>query len=121
MKSIFKLLSLAFLFTFAYSIEHGEVVSKNGVSLAWDKNENKFVSLEQFFRNYAQSKGGITWGESENYPPYHKVKELDLFMVKIDNKICLMEFFHERWRRANDVRRWDEKFNEFSACPIVFD
>lgn len=31
-----------------------------------------------------------------------------------------MEFFHNRWRRANDVRRWDPLFNEHGGCPDVF-
>jgi len=32
-----------------------------------------------------------------------------------------MEFIHERWRRANDVRRWDDAFNDYAGCPHVFD
>tara|TARA_B100001063_G_scaffold218143_1_gene221279 strand:+ start:986 stop:1114 length:129 start_codon:yes stop_codon:yes gene_type:complete len=41
-------------------------------------------------------------------------------MVEVDSGICLMEFYHDRWRRANDVRRWDDKFNQYSACKDVF-
>lgn len=121
MKSLFKLLLLAILASSTYAIDHGEVVSKNGMDLAWDKEQKKFVTLEQFWRDYAKANGGLTWGQSKTYPPYNDVKEYDLFMVEIGNDICLMEFYHERWRRANDVRRWDDKFNEFSACPRVFD
>lgn len=112
---------LGLLFSSSYAIEHGEVVSKDGLDLAWDNENKKFVGLEEFWRDYAKKNGGLTWGESETYPEYNKVKEYDLFMVKINDGICLMEFYHERWRRANDVRRWDDKFNEFSACPRVFD
>ena len=42
-------------------------------------------------------------------------------MVELAQGPCLMEFFHSRWRRANDVRRWDESHNEFGGCPYVFD
>ena len=99
---------------------HGEVVVKDGKELAWDDKDKKFVNLEEFFRNYAKRNGGLTWGESKEYPEYNKVKEHDLFMVQVDSGICLMEFYHERWRRANDVRRWDDKFNSFSGCADVF-
>jgi len=121
MKSLFKLLLLAVLSSSVYAIEHGEVVSKNGVDLAWDKQQNKFVSLEQFWRAYAEQNGGLTWGQSKTYPPYNDVKEYDLFMVELESGLCLMEFYHERWRRANDVRRWDDKFNEYGGCAKVFD
>lgn len=100
---------------------HGKVVVKDKKQQAWDEQDKKFVSLEEFWRNYAQRSGGLTWGQSTTYPPYNQVKEFDLFMVEIDGKVCLMEFFHERWRLANDVRRWDPAFNEYSACPKVFD
>ena len=33
----------------------------------------------------------------------------------------LMYFFHRRWRRANDVWRWDPSFNRYSGCATVFD
>jgi hypothetical protein len=32
-----------------------------------------------------------------------------------------MALFHSRWRRANDVRRWDPKFNDYAGCPEVFE
>jgi len=121
MKSIFKLLLLAVLASSSYALEYGQIVSKNGVEQAWNDKQKKFVSLEKFWRDYAKENGGLTWGQSKTYPPYNDVKEFDLFMVEIDGHICLMEFFHDRWRRANDVRRWDDKFNEFSACSRVFD
>lgn len=100
---------------------HGEVVVNEEKQQAWDEQDKKFVSLEEFWRNYAKRNGGLRWGQSSTYPPYNDVKEFDLFMVEIGDEICLMEFFHERWRRANDVRRWDNAFNEYSACPKVFD
>ena len=42
-------------------------------------------------------------------------------MVEVKSGLCLMEFFHTRWRRANDVRRWDDRFNEYAGCAKVFD
>ena len=99
---------------------HGDVVSKDGIQQSWDSQDEKFLSLEEFFRTYAKRNGGLTWGQSSTYPPYNDVKENDLFMVEIGSEICLMEFYHDRWRRANDVRRWDAAFNEFSACNKVF-
>jgi len=99
---------------------YGEVIVKDGKQQAWDDEDKKFITLEEFFRTYAKRSGGLTWGQSENYPPYKDVNEFDLFMVEIGDEICLMEFYHDRWRRANDVRRWDIAFNEFSACSKVF-
>ena len=79
------------------------------------------ADVETFWLDYANSRGGLTWGKSSEYPEYEKVKEGDTFIVEVAQGPCLMEFFHERWRRANDVRRWDESMNEYGGCPYVFD
>ncbi len=42
-------------------------------------------------------------------------------IIEVESGPCLMEFFHTRWRRANDVRRWVAAFNEYGGCPDVFD
>ena len=100
---------------------HGEVrESEQGVFSAWDNQVQEWVSPEQFWLNYAERRGGLTWGRGSDYPRYEDVKEGDLFMVEVESGPCLMEFFHSRWRRANDVRRWDPKFNEYGGCPDVF-
>ncbi|MDX1406343.1 MAG: hypothetical protein R3192_17540, partial [Woeseiaceae bacterium] len=65
--------------------------------------------------------GGLTWGRRTDYPPYDQVDELDTMIIELESGPCLMEFFHTRWRRANDVRRWDAAFNEYGGCPNVFD
>ncbi len=77
--------------------------------------------VEEFWRAYVESKGGLTWPESSDYPLYEKVNEGDTFLVRVKQGSCLMEFFHNRWRRANDVRRWDDLVNAYGGCPYVFD
>ena len=99
----------------------GQVRQFDGRVEAWDDINRTWVSLEQFWLNYAGRNGGLTWGRSAEYPPYDQVAEHDTFMVELESGPCLMEFFHERWRRANDVRRWDEAFNDYGGCPYVFD
>lgn len=115
------LITLALTSLNAMNYDHGQVIKKDGKMQAWDEDKNKLVTLEEFWRNYAKKNGGITWGQSSKYPPYNEVNEHDLFMVEIGNELCLMEFFHTRWRRANDVQRWHDTFNEYSACPKVFE
>jgi len=79
------------------------------------------ADIEAFWLRYADSKGGLIWGRSAEYPEYEKVREGDTLMIELKQGPCLMEFFHNRWRRANDVRRWDESINSFAGCPHVFE
>ena len=79
------------------------------------------TDVEEFWAQYIASKGGLTWGQSSTYPDYDQVKEGDTFMVVLEQGPCLMEFFHNRWRRANDVWRWDDSINVYGGCPFVFD
>ena len=81
---------------------------------------NEWLTLEQFWGNYTLSKGGLSWDVAAEYPPYSNVKEDDTFMIKLKSGMCLMEFRHTRWRRANDVHRWDPGFNDYASCPDVF-
>ncbi|MEM7082838.1 MAG: hypothetical protein AAF465_08890 [Pseudomonadota bacterium] len=99
---------------------NGEVREQDGYQV-WSTELNRWVGPVQFWRTYAAMNGGLTWGERSEYPEYNKVKENDLMIIQVDSGPCLMEFFHRRWRRANDVRRWDPKFNELGGCPNVFD
>lgn len=98
-------------------------VSLNSFVLADEHNEagNSEVDVEKVWMNYAKSKGGITWGMSKEYPEYEKVKEGDTLLIQLEQGPCLMEFFHNRWRRANDVRRWGESVNAYGGCPHVFE
>lgn len=79
------------------------------------------MDIEAFWLDYANSKGGLTYGVTSEYPEYDKVNEGDTMIVELAQGPCLMEFFHSRWRRANDVRRWGEVHNEYGGCPYVFD
>lgn len=108
--------------TGATTLQHGMVKTlSDHTQRAWDTEQLQWVTLEQFWLNYARERGGLTWGKRKDYPAYEQVKELDTLLIEIDGKTCLMEFFHQRWRRANDVRRWHPAFNEYGACPFVFD
>ena len=77
--------------------------------------------IETFWSEYARAKGGLTWGSGTQYPDYDKVNEGDTLLIQLDKGPCLMEFFHNRWRRANDVWRWDDTMNQYGGCPYVFD
>lgn len=89
--------------------------------VAWDQAAGAWVTPVKFWKNYAAQSGGLTWGERTEFPPYGQVNEHDTFIIQLPTGPCLMEFFHSRWRRANDVRRWDPGFNEYGGCPNVFD
>lgn len=95
--------------------------SSSGDPEAWDSPNAEWVSLETFWVRYTDRRGGITWGRRGDYPPYAEVNEFDTMIIELESGPCLMEFFHTRWRRANDVRRWDDAFNEYAGCPFVFD
>lgn len=115
-KLILLLLTCSIFSAFSASAE-GEF--KNG--LVFDETVGSLVTPLEFWHNYAKANGGLTWGESDTYPEYDKVNEFDLFLVQTAQGPCLMEFFHSRWRRANDVRRWNPEFNKVLGCPHVFD
>lgn len=104
----------------ATQVADGKINLYEGTPHAWDSEKKAWVTVEQFWLNYAARNGGLTWGRGADYPPYEQVNEYDTFMVELPSGPCLMEFFHSRWRRANDVRRWDEAFNQYGGCPKVF-
>ena len=87
------------------------------LELEWQSGAN----VEQFWQDYVELRGGLTWGKTTEYPDYDKVQEGDTMIIELAQGPCLMEFFHSRWRRANDVRRWHESVNEYGGCPYVFD
>ena len=99
---------------------HCEMKGDNPV-LVWESTQQEWISPEAFWLVEADLRGGLTWEKSDVYPDYHLVKEFDTFLVELPSGTCLMAFYHSRWRRANDVWRWDTGFNDYSACPAVFD
>lgn len=128
--SIMKHCAMVFLLSLVFSnvsgqsdsLTDGEVRSVASVGLeAWDLQHKEWVSIEAFWIRYTDRRGGITWGRRTDYPPYAEVKELDTMIIELESGSCLMEFFHTRWRRANDVRRWDAAFNNYAGCRYVFD
>ena len=88
---------------------------------AWDAGAHAWVTPEAFWLSYAQRNGGLTWGRRATLPPFGEVEERDLMLLEVESGVCLMEFWHRRWRRAQDVRRWSPEFNAYGGCPRVFD
>lgn len=89
--------------------------------VAWDAEREEWLEPLAFWRSFAARGRGREWPEGSEYPPYRQVEEHDTFLVETDSGPCLMYFFHTRWRRANDVWRWGDAFNDFGGCPRVFD
>jgi hypothetical protein len=89
--------------------------------VAWDAVAEAWVDPEAFWVSYASRGEGRHWPGGGDYPPYAEVGEHDTFLVQTQIGPCLMYFFHGRWRRANDVRRWGDQFNDYGGCPQVFD
>ena len=101
---------------------HG--ITQSGPSdelMAWSTVSGRWMTPVEFWREWASNRGGLRWGQGRDYPPYNNVEERDLFLVELDSGLCLMEFWHSRWRRAQDVRRWSPEFNKYGGCPNVFD
>ena len=118
MKSIITLSLLVFtILASSLSLSQDEQLSSNTQAPTWKPG----ADIELFWQQYTESKGGITWPQSATYPDYEKVSEGDTFLVHLTQGTCLMEFFHSQWRRANEVRRWDESINSYGGCPFVFD
>ena len=100
----------------------GEVHAlEGGKFIAWDGEQEMWLDTEAFWMSFAERKRGRIWPSSTEFPPYEEVNEHDTFLYQVDSGPCLMYFFHTRWRRANDVWRWGEEFNEYGGCPNVFD
>ena len=116
MRLLFSIVFLISLFALV-SCSQGHKSSADVSGVVWEPG----VDVETFWADYAEATGGLTWGASDTYPPYSEVNEGDTFLVQLEQGPCLMEFFHRRWRRANDVRRWDESVNDYGGCPYVFD
>ncbi len=106
------------------SMRHGQVQIAESSTQVWDEQQQLWVTPEAFWQNYAernQAAGrGKHWGSSTQYPTYADANEHDTMLIELEQGSCLMYFFHRRWRRAQDVRRWDPAFNRLGGCPYVF-
>lgn len=89
--------------------------------MAWDAEAGMWLEPEAFWDSFVRRNAGRVWPSGREYPPYEEVSEHDTFLAQTDSGPCLMYFFHTRWRRANDVRRWGDVFNKYGGCPNVFD
>lgn len=103
------------------SPRNGQIHQTAAMTRVWDENAKVWVTPEVFWLSYTDQSDGKFWGRATDYPPYRDVSEHDTILIEVDEGSCLMYFFHKRWRRAQDVRRWDPAFNDVSGCPYVFD
>lgn len=100
--------------------ENGQSRTQSGLEV-YSQQQQAWLKPEAFWLDYAKANPrGKYWGQSQTYPEYERVNEFDTFMVETEQGLCLMEFFHSRWRRANDVRRWNDELNAHAGCPHVF-
>lgn len=100
----------------------GEVrVNDYGGLRAWDDQAQRWVSIEIFWRNISDRKGGFTWGIQTSYPDSELMKDGDTLLLNLRKGACLMEYKGGRWHRANDLYKWDDQFNTYGGCPYVFD
>lgn len=88
---------------------------------AWSASAEQWLSVEEFWLAFVDTNDGRFLGRSADYPPYGDLNERDALLVELEQGSCLMYFWHGRWRRAQDVWRWDDAFNEQLGCPFVFD
>jgi len=121
MKTAMALFFILLFSTYSNALEHGEAKYTNNSLQVWNEDSKVWQSGEAFWLSFAQNQSGLSWPKSTTYPNYDDVKEFDTFLVELKQGTCLMQFFHSRWRLANDVQRWNDKFNDYSGCPYVFD
>lgn len=106
----------------AQTPEHGTVKENTESNLQiWNSENSEWTNIDSFWLDFANSNDAKFWGQTDTYPNYDDVKEFDTVLIQIKEGNCLMQFFHSRWRRANDVQRWDDAFNEYAGCPSVFE
>ncbi len=110
----------AFADTPAPGDRDGEIHQHDNGFLAWDAEGERWLSPDAFWDAFAGRERGRNWGRGEQFPRFRDVNEHDAFTIETEDGACLMYFFHRRWRRANDVWRWDPAFNQYSGCATVF-
>lgn len=100
---------------------NGQVYVDPQGPMAWSAATDAWLPLEQFWLQFTDENEGKFWGRTREYPPYGDVGERDALLIELEQGACLMYFWHSRWRRAQDVWRWDEQQNALLGCPYVFD
>ena len=119
---LFALPTLVFAERFGPGDRDGEVRHlDDGGFMALDAVAEQWLMPENFWASFAARERGKNWGAGDEFPSYELVNEHDTFVIQVDEGPCLMYFFHNRWRRANDVWRWDPAFNRYGGCANVFD
>lgn len=71
--------------------------SASGKLQVWNPDNTECNDIE-FKKNGAKS-----WGSKDSYPNYDEVNEFDTLVIQLKQGSYLMQFYHSRWRRANDV------------------
>jgi hypothetical protein len=100
---------------------NGQINQTPSGPMAWNQASEEWLTVEDFWQVFSSANNGTDWGRSKSYPEYSNVGERDTLLIELEQGTCLMYFWHKRWRRAQDVWRWDERFNELLGCPYVFD
>ncbi len=101
------------------TLRNGQTRLHNDGFIVWDTQADSWVKPEQFWANYASRKGSRNWGTATTYPPRAKTQPHDVVTIVTPEGVCLMEFYHSRWRRANDVWRWSQRFSNYAGCANV--
>jgi hypothetical protein len=101
-------------------IANGQLRNTGAGAQVWNAHSGNWVSPVEFWLDYAAGNQGKFWGRDTDYPAYDQVSEHDTLLIEVEGGPCLMYFFHNRWRRAQDVRRWDPGFNQLPGCATVF-
>lgn len=95
--------------------------AKSTAFQVYDAALKQWVDPDRFLTLRRGREGKLTWGESRDYPPYKKVKELDTFRAVTRTGMCDMVFFHGRWRLQADVWVWGDEMKTWRGCATVFE
>lgn len=103
--------------------EHGSIHGEGGPDSlwVWQAESQQWLTITEYWQWFAGQTGAKHWGSATGYPQYDQVNESDTLLLQLEQRPCLMQFFHAWWRHANDVQRWDDKYNHYGGCPYVFD
>lgn len=77
------------------------------LAAVWNAEAQAWQSSESHWEHYAVRHSGNDWGGRRGFRPYDQINELTTVIFELRSSACLKEFSHSRWRRANDVRRWN--------------